>query len=60
MTIPSLESDSVQAHYDTEKKLLRVTYKGILSPEVTNQFYGWLIPIMQQHPHLVTEARGSI
>ena len=60
MTIPSLESDSVQAHYDTEKKLLRVTYKGILSPEVTNQFYAWLIPIMQNHPHLVTEARGSI
>src|SRR5688572_33400787 len=60
MAIPVLETETIDARYDAETKLLYVVYKGILSPEVTNQFYGWLIPIMQQNPHLVTEARGSI
>lgn len=60
MAIPVLESESIHAEYDNETKILRVTYKGILSPEVTNQFYAWLIPTMQQHPHLVTESLGSI
>lgn len=60
MLIPALETETIHAEYDPESKILRVTYKGVLSPEVTNQFYGWLIPVMQNHPHLVTEARGSI
>jgi hypothetical protein len=60
MVIPALETERIDARYDAETKLLHVTYKGILSPEVTNQFYGWLIPVMTQNPHLVTEARGSI
>jgi hypothetical protein len=60
MAIPVLDTETVRAEYDAEEKVLRVSYFGILSPEVTNQFYGWLIPTMQNSPHLVTEARGSI
>jgi hypothetical protein len=60
MSILALDTESVRAEYDAEAKILRVSYSGILSPEVTNQFYGWLIPTMQKNPHLVTEARGSI
>jgi hypothetical protein len=60
MAVAVLDTESVRAEYDAEAKILRVSYSGILSPEVTNQFYGWLIPTMQNNPHLVTEARGSI
>jgi hypothetical protein len=60
MAIPVLDTETVRAEYNAETKILCVTYFGILSPDVTNQYYGWLIPIMQNHPHLVTEARGSI
>jgi hypothetical protein len=55
-----LKTEQVHAEYDAETKILRVTYTGELNPDVTNQFYAWLLPMLQKQPHLVTEARGSI
>lgn len=58
--VNALKNEQVQAEYDAEKKILRVTYSGELSSDVTNQFYAWLLPMLQKQPQLVTEARGSI
>ena len=58
--IHALEQTNVSAHYDFESKLLRVTYREILSPEVTKQFYQWLMGVAQANPQEVMSARGSI
>jgi hypothetical protein len=58
--IVPLETENVQADYDAEAKILRVTYKGVLTPQVTVEFYTWLGGIMQQNPTLILEALGSI
>lgn len=56
----TLKTDEIDAHYDTEEKLLIVAYTGILSADVTSQFYSWLVSTMKENPTLVGEARGSI
>ena len=60
MAIVPLDNENVHAIYDNETKLLLVTYKGILSPQVTNEFYTWVFGIMKENPTLIMEARGSI
>ena len=60
MAVIPLETENIQAHYDTEAKLLRVIYRGILTPQVTVEFYTWLGTVMQQNPLLINEALGSI
>lgn len=60
MTEFTLKTDEIDARYDATEKLLIVVYQGVLSPEVTSQFYGWLINLMKENPALVAEARGSI
>jgi len=56
----NFKTDSIDAYYDTEEKLLVVAYHGVLSAEITSQFYGWLVSTMKENPALVSEARGSI
>lgn len=58
--IVALEQTNVSAQYDFESKLLKVTYREILSPEVTKQFYQWLMGTAQANPQEVMSARGSI
>jgi hypothetical protein len=55
-----LKTEQIDAHYDAEARLLMVSYSGILSSDVTEQFYAWLLPIIQASPHLLAAARGSI
>lgn len=58
--IIALEQTNVSANYDFATKILRVTYREVLSPDVTTQFYQWLMNVAQQHPQEVMSARGSI
>lgn len=60
MALIPLNTEHINTYYDSELKLLIVSYHGILSADITKQFYQWLIPTMQTNPHLITEARGSI
>ena len=60
MIIEPIETEHFSAHYDSDQRILFVTYRGILTPQVTAQFYQWLGKMIQSHPHLVGEALGSI
>lgn len=60
MAVIPLEKEQVSAFYDTEAKLLRVTYRGVLSPQISTEFYAWLGTAMQTNPTLILEAKGSI
>lgn len=60
MAVVPLDNENVHATYDEEAKLLLVTYKGILSPQVTNEFYSWVFALMKEQPTLIFEARGTI
>jgi hypothetical protein len=60
MIIERLDTENFSAHYDTDKRILFVTYRGILTPQVTMQFYQWLGKMIENRPELVGEALGSI
>jgi hypothetical protein len=60
MIIEQVETEHFSAHYDTEQRILFVTYRGVLTPQVTGQFYQWLVKTIQNRPELVGEALGSI
>lgn len=60
MIIEQVETEHFSAHYETDSQILYVTYRGILTPQVTMQFYQWLGKIIQSHPDKVATARGSI
>lgn len=55
-----LDDKQISAYYNPETGVLHVVYRGILSPDVSAQFYGWLSAAMAQHPEEVLRARGSI
>ena len=60
MIIEQVETEQFSAHYDTEQRILFVTYRRVLTPQVTAQFYQWLVKTIQNRPELVGEALGSI
>jgi hypothetical protein len=41
MAVPEVATEHIKAHFDEEKRIIFVAYYGILSPEVTIQFYQW-------------------
>ena len=53
-------SETIAAYYDEERLLLRVKYRGVMTPAVTAEFYGWLVSAIKAHPEKVGHARGSI
>lgn len=55
-----LEEKHVTAYYDPESRILHVAYRGILSPEVSAQFYHWLGMAIARFPEEVSRARGSV
>jgi hypothetical protein len=55
-----LEEKQVTAYYDPETHILHVAYRNILSPEVSTQFYGWLLAGIMQFPNEISQARGSV
>jgi hypothetical protein len=60
MIIERFDTDNFSAYYDTDPRILFVTYRGVLTPQVTVQFYQWLGKTIQNRPELVAEAFGSI
>jgi hypothetical protein len=60
MIIEQFDTEHFSAHYDTDQRILFVTYRGVLTPQVTIQFYQWLGKMIQNRPELVAEALGSI
>lgn len=47
MEIKTLEAETVSARYDAENALMFITYKGVLTPQITSQAYNWMTEIMQ-------------
>jgi hypothetical protein len=46
----NLETQSVSARYYPNYRLTMVVYRGVLSPDVTAQTYGWLISLANAAP----------
>ncbi|MCC6616241.1 MAG: hypothetical protein IT320_22405 [Anaerolineae bacterium] len=55
-----VDNEHFSANYDFDDRILRVRYKGQLTPALSTHFYQWLIGALKDNPHLITEARGSI
>jgi hypothetical protein len=53
-------SESINAYFDEDRKILCVTYRGVMSPAVTAEFYQWLGSIIRDNPAKVGTARGSV
>ncbi|MCU0499394.1 MAG: hypothetical protein MUF87_18745 [Anaerolineae bacterium] len=60
MAIIPLETDRLSCSYNETERILYVTYRGILSPDVTQSFYQWLHGVIRNNPLEVSRARGSI
>jgi hypothetical protein len=60
MIIEEISTDSFDASYDDETRLLRVHYKGMLTPDVTVQFYRWLGEVITRRAQELMQVRGSI
>jgi hypothetical protein len=60
MILEQTSTPSFDASYDNETGLLRVLYKGTLTPDVTVQFYRWLGEVISKHPGELHKVRGSI
>jgi hypothetical protein len=58
--ISYITTQNFSVTYDQNEQLLLVTYQGLLTSQITQSFYQWLIPIMKENPHLVSNTRGSI
>jgi hypothetical protein len=55
-----IETEQFSAYYDENEQILFVTYSGIMTPDVTAQFYTWLLQSLAERPGLVETARGSV
>jgi len=55
-----IEAEQFSAYYDEQERILFVTYSGIVTPDVTAQFYSWLIQSLAERPEIVETARGSV
>ena len=58
MMITPLKTEAVTARYDDDLRLVIVTYRHVLSPDVTASVYRWLGELIARIP--VENARGSI
>jgi hypothetical protein len=57
----TLETENVTASYDPQTGLLFVTYRGVMTPDVTVAFYRWLGDLIKTaSPDDLMKARGSI
>lgn len=41
-TIPALDEERVSAHFDAEKGISFITYRGVLDATTTRQMYAWV------------------
>ncbi|MEO8609832.1 MAG: hypothetical protein ABI690_18210 [Chloroflexota bacterium] len=60
MMLEPIDTENFSGWYDDEIQVLRVAYKGVLSPDVTAQMYRWLGEVIQRRPADVVRAKGSI
>jgi hypothetical protein len=57
---PRLETEQVTGYYEADQHILFVTYRGVLTPDVTAQVYRWLGELIQNGPDPLDRVRGSI
>jgi hypothetical protein len=53
-----LDSDNLVCYFDVETGIGRVTYKGVVTPEVTQTMYGWGMRVAREVD--VKTVRGTI
>lgn len=58
--VERLDTPYVTGYFDEEDKLLKVTYRGTLTSEVTNTVYRWLAQLISASAGDISGARGSI
>lgn len=47
MAIEPLKQDTVDAHLDADSGIVYITYRGVLSADVTTAVYNWLADVVQ-------------
>ena len=57
---PRLNTERVKGHFDDSDGILRVTYFGVVSPDVTTSVYGWIGQLVAEAAGDISKARGSI
>lgn len=60
MAYPILETQQVTGIFDESERLVRVTYRGVLTADVTRQTYEWLGRLIAFGGGDISLARGSI
>jgi hypothetical protein len=60
MKYEKLETANVIAHFDEEDSVLRITYIGQVTPDVTESVYSWIGRLIVSSGGNVGLARGSI
>ncbi len=60
MEFERLDTDSVLGEYHDSDGIVRVTYRGVLTADVTRVMYGWLGRLIAQNGGDISRTRGSI
>src|SRR3989304_1765821 len=60
MEFTQLNTERVKGRFDDKDGILRVTYFGVVSPDVTMAVYSWLGQLVAEAGGDVSKARGSI
>ncbi len=55
-----LETPGVTGYFDEDDNILKVTYRGALTSDVTNSVYRWLGRLITESDGDISEAQGSI
>ena len=58
--VERLDTPGVSGYFDEADKLLKVTYRGVLTSDVTSLMYRWLGRLISTAEGDISEARGSI
>lgn len=58
--VERLDSPGASGYFDEADKILKVTYRGALTSDVTNSVYRWLGRLIRETGGDISEARGSI
>jgi hypothetical protein len=54
------ECDHFKCYYNSDQGVLYVTYRSIMSPDITRQFYQWLGGMVAKNPEELMRSKGSI
>lgn len=60
MIYERLETETISGYFDEAQRVLRICYRGVISPQTTNEVYAWLGRLIVSTGGNVGLALGSI